>query len=59
MDHVVRRAISLGLTPLQALQAVTLKPATYSGLESDIGGIAPGRFADIVLIDNLKQLPCA
>ncbi len=55
MDHVVRRAISLGLTPIQALQAVTLKPATYSGLESDIGGIAPGRFADIVLIDNLEQ----
>ena len=55
MDYVVRRAIALGLTPMQALQAVTLKPATYSGLESDVGGIAPGRFADIVLIDNLEQ----
>jgi adenine deaminase len=55
LDYVVRRAIALGLTPMQALQAVTLKPATYSGLESDVGGIAPGRFADIVLIDNLEQ----
>ena len=55
MDYVVRRAIALGLTPMQAFQAVTLKPATYSGLESDVGGIAPGRFADIVLIDNLEQ----
>jgi adenine deaminase len=55
MDQVVRRAIALGLTPIQALQAVTLTPATYSGLEHDIGGIAPGRFADIVLIDDLEQ----
>jgi len=55
MDHVVRRAIQLGLTPMQAIQAVTLSPATYSGLERDIGGIAPGRFADIVVIDELEQ----
>jgi adenine deaminase len=55
MDHVVRRAISLGLTPVQAIQSVTLNAATYSGLEQEIGGIAPGRFADIVLIGDLKQ----
>jgi adenine deaminase len=55
MDNVVRRAISLGLAPLQAIQAVTLNAASYSGLEQDIGGIAPGRFADIVLIDDLEQ----
>jgi len=55
MDHVVRRAITLGLAPMQALQAVTLNPATYSGLEREIGGIAPGRFADFVLIDDLER----
>ena len=55
MDHVVRRAISMGLPPIRALQAVTLNPATYSGLEQEIGGIAPGRFADIVLLENLDQ----
>jgi adenine deaminase len=55
MDHVVRRAISLGLSPLQAIQTVTLNPATYSGLEQEIGGVAPGRFADIVLLDDLER----
>jgi adenine deaminase len=55
MDQVIRRAVSLGLSPLQAIQSVTLNPATYSGLAQDIGGIAPGRFADIVLIDDLEQ----
>jgi adenine deaminase len=40
-DHVVRRAIALGMSPMQAIQSVTLNPATYSGLEQEIGGIAP------------------
>ena len=55
MDNVVRRAIELGMPPLQAIQAVTLNPATYSGIEQDVGGIAPGRFADILAIDDLPQ----
>ncbi len=54
MDHVVRRAIALGMSPMQAIQSVTLNPATYSGLEQEIGGIAPGRFADFVLLDDLE-----
>jgi adenine deaminase len=33
---------------------VTLNPATYSGLEQDIGGIAPGRCADFAMIDDLE-----
>ncbi|HVO95952.1 MAG TPA: adenine deaminase C-terminal domain-containing protein [Terriglobales bacterium] len=55
MDHVVRRAISLGLSPLQAIQSATLNAAACSGLDQEIGGIAPGRFADIVLIDDLER----
>jgi adenine deaminase len=34
MDNVVRRAISFGLPPPQAVQAVTLNPAIYSGFGS-------------------------
>jgi len=55
MDHVVRRAVALGLSPMQAIQAVTLNPAIYSGLETEIGGLAPGRFADLLLIDDLER----
>ncbi len=54
MDHVVRRAISLGLKPIEAIQAATINPAIYSGLEQEVGGIAPGRFADIVLLEDLE-----
>ena len=55
MDHVVRRAVALGLSPMQAIRAVTLNPAVYSGLETEIGGLAPGRFADLLLIDDLER----
>lgn len=56
MDFVVRRAISLGFPPVQAIQAVTLNAATYSGLEQEIGGIAPGRYADFTLLEDLEQV---
>ncbi|MBI2359940.1 MAG: adenine deaminase [Deltaproteobacteria bacterium] len=56
LDFVVRRAISLGLPPVQAIQAVTLNAATYCGLERDIGGIAPGRYADLVLLEEFEKV---
>jgi len=55
MDHVLRRAVSLGLSPLRAIQAVTLHPATYSSVEQEVGGIAPGRFADMALLESLES----
>jgi len=56
MDSVVRRAIEYGLSPVQAIQAATIQPALYSGLEQEIGGVAPGRWADIVLLDDLERV---
>jgi adenine deaminase len=56
MDFVVRRAIKLGLSPMQAIQAATLNPATYSGLEQEVGGIAPGRHADIAFLEDLNDV---
>ena len=55
MDNVVRRAIELGLPPIQALASVTINAALCSGLEQEVGGIAPGRRADFVLIDDLDR----
>ena len=55
MDNVVRRAISLGLPPIHAIQSATINPATYSGLDQEIGGIAPGRRADMLLLEDLEQ----
>ncbi|HWO43412.1 MAG TPA: adenine deaminase C-terminal domain-containing protein [Candidatus Eisenbacteria bacterium] len=56
MDHVIRRAIALGLDPVRAIRSVTLHPATYCGLDQEIGGIAPGRLADIVFLSDLERV---
>jgi hypothetical protein len=40
-----------GMTPLAALQTATLNPARYFGLQQTAGSIAPGKTADLVLLD--------
>ncbi len=57
MNRVVRHAIDCGCDPLIALQMATINTATHFGLERDIGSIAPGRRADIILTSDLKTLP--
>jgi adenine deaminase len=53
MDRVIRHAIEEGLPPMTALQMATINTAEHFGLSRDIGMIAPGRYADILLVDNL------
>jgi imidazolonepropionase-like amidohydrolase len=43
--------VRAGMTPLAALQTATVNPARYLGREMTIGTIAPGRSADLVLLD--------
>ena len=43
--------VQAGLSPMQALQATTLNPATFFGLEKDLGTIEKGKIADLVLLD--------
>jgi adenine deaminase len=57
MDRVVRHAIAQGLKPVTAIQMATLNTAQHFGLEREIGSIAPGRRADIIISSDLVQLP--
>ena len=54
LDDVVRRLVNYGMDPIQALQAATLNAATQLG-RTDLGLIAPGRRADIVVFDSLHD----
>ena len=51
-DHNVRLAIGAGLAPEIAIQMVTINPARHMRLTPWVGSIAPGRFADLVLMDD-------
>ncbi|WP_215749013.1 MULTISPECIES: adenine deaminase [unclassified Gluconobacter] len=53
LDFLIRRAIELGVEPLAAYRAASLSAATAFGLR-DRGQIAPGKRADVVLLDNLE-----
>lgn len=57
MNRVVRHAIARGVKPVTAIQMATLNTAQHFGLERDIGSIAPGRRADIILTSDLAELP--
>lgn len=55
MDQVVAKAIAVGIPPLKAYQMATINPATYLRLEHEIGGIGPGRRADMMLLRDLAD----
>jgi adenine deaminase len=55
LDESARQAVRMGLTPMQALQAITLVPAEHFGIEGRLGGLAPGRQADLVLLPDLAD----
>ena len=55
MDRVVRHAVAQGLSPMAALQMSTLNTAEHFGVGRDIGCIAPGRYADVLLVKDLAD----
>src|SRR5512139_3766214 len=52
---MVRGAIRQGMNPLSAIQMATLNAAEYFRLD-DLGAIAPGFRADIVVFDHLSRI---
>jgi len=56
LNHVVHRAISEGLDPVRAIQAVTINVAECFNVSRDLGAIAPGRFADILFLSDLAAV---
>ena len=55
MDRVLRHAISEGLDPMTAIQMMTINSAEHFGLTKEMGMIAPGRWADMLIVNDLKN----
>jgi len=56
MEFVVQKAINLGFKPVRAIQMATVNVARHFAIDDDIGGIAPGKYADIAIIPDLKTV---
>lgn len=55
LDHIVRRAISEGIDPIEAIQMVTINCTQCFQMDHEIGSITPGKCADIIFVDDLQS----
>jgi adenine deaminase len=55
LDHLVRMAIAQGLEPMRAIQMATINCAQIYRIDHLVGSISPGRVADILLVDDLRE----
>ena len=58
-DHNVRHAIHYGLPAEIAIQCATINPARHMRISQWVGSITPGRYADIVLLDDVPAISIA
>jgi adenine deaminase len=57
IDHCIRESINLGLDPLDAITMASKNCFDYYNMGRDLGGIAPGKLADILVFDYLTMKP--
>ena len=55
IDHCVREAVRLGVPPADAVAMGSRNCFDYYGMGARLGGIAPGRLADMVLVDDIGE----
>ena len=56
LEYVLQKAIDCGFDPVEAIQMATLNVAEHFSLDAFIGGIAPGRYADMVIIPDVHTI---
>ena len=54
INEMVSRVVKCGISPVKAIQMASLNTAEYFGLKN-LGAIAPGYKADMLLLDNLED----
>jgi len=56
MEFIVQNAINCGFDPVSAVQMATLNVAEHFSIDNLIGGIAPGRYADMLIIPDPETI---
>lgn len=55
VDRMVRMAAKAGVDPVTAIQMATVNCAEMYRIDHLVGSIAPGRFADVLIVDSLED----
>ena len=56
IDYCIRESVKLGLNQIDAISMASKNCFDYYNMGKDLGGIAPGKLADILVFDDLKKL---
>lgn len=55
LDNMVRMAIAMGISPMAAIQMATINGAEALRIDDKVGSISPGRAADILIVNDLRD----
>ncbi|EHQ91144.1 adenine deaminase [Desulfosporosinus youngiae] len=56
ISYNVQKSIDLGLDPIKAIKMATINTAKHFRLDHLVGALTPGRYADFLLLDDLKTI---
>ena len=56
IDHCIKESIKFGLEPIDAISMASKNCFDYYNMGKDLGGIAPGKLADIIIFNDLKSV---
>ena len=55
LDYILRLAVEEGVDPVEAIQMVTINAATCFQMQGELGSVTPGKCADLVFLEDLKD----
>ena len=55
IDHCIRESVKLGLNQIDAISMASKNCFDYYNMGKDLGGIAPGKLADILIFDDITK----
>jgi len=56
IDHCVRKSVTLGMDVIDAITTASKNCFEYYHMSKNFGGIAPGKVADILVLDDLTRI---
>ncbi|MDE1726084.1 MAG: adenine deaminase [Thaumarchaeota archaeon] len=56
IDHCIKKSVSMGMELIDAITIASRNCFEYYRMGKDLGGIAPGKLADILVFDDINKL---